>query len=101
MSPDLAEELHRARVQGRSAVMDRRVEAPPRGQHANAPHPTSEQASARLLLASWLRGARQGRGLSLADVTKVTKIQARTLEHIEAGRFDQLPADVFVRGFVR
>jgi hypothetical protein len=39
--------------------------------------------------------------MSLEDVAKVTKIQPRILERLEAGRPDGLPADVFVRGFVR
>jgi cytoskeleton protein RodZ len=83
-------------------VIERRTEPEAKGQAPQLASPASaEVAGARLLLASWLRGARQARGMSLADVTKVTKIQARTLEHLEHGRFDQLPADVFVRGFVR
>ncbi len=39
--------------------------------------------------------------MSVEDVAKVTKIQPRILERLEAGRFEGLPADVFVRGFVR
>ncbi|MBC7973577.1 MAG: helix-turn-helix domain-containing protein [Myxococcales bacterium] len=41
------------------------------------------------------------RGLSVEQVAKVTKIQPRILERLEAGRFEGLPAEVFVRGFVR
>lgn len=39
--------------------------------------------------------------MSLDDVARVTKIQPRILERLEAGKLDGLPADVFVRGFVR
>jgi hypothetical protein len=39
--------------------------------------------------------------MSLDDVAKVTKIQPRILERLEAGKLDGLPAEVFVRGFVR
>jgi hypothetical protein len=39
--------------------------------------------------------------MSLDDVARVTKIQPRILERLETGRFDGLPAEVFVRGFVR
>lgn len=39
--------------------------------------------------------------MSVEDVAKITKIQARILERLEAGKFDGLPAEVFVRGFVR
>src|SRR4051812_39444925 len=56
---------------------------------------------ARHSLALWLRAGRSHRGMSLDDVAKVTKIQPRILERLEAGQLDGLPADVFVRGFVR
>jgi hypothetical protein len=56
---------------------------------------------ARLSLALWLRQGRAQRGMSVEDVAKVTKIQPRILESLEAGKFERLPADVFVRGFVR
>lgn len=52
-------------------------------------------------LATWLREGRIERGLSVADVARTTKIQARILEEIEAGHAEELPADVFVRGFIR
>src|SRR6185503_3569889 len=38
---------------------------------------------------------------TLDDVARITKIQPRILEKLEAGQFEGLPADVFVRGFVR
>lgn len=50
---------------------------------------------------SRLKEERQRRELSLEDVARVTKIPVRSLEHLEAGRFDQLPGPVFVRGFLR
>lgn len=56
---------------------------------------------ARMSLALWLRAGRAQRSMSLEDVAKVTKIQVRILERLEAGRFDGLPAEVFVRGFLR
>src|SRR4051812_42470762 len=52
-------------------------------------------------LAVWLCAGRTRRGMSLDDVAKVTKIQPRILERLEAGKLEGLPADVFVRGFVR
>jgi cytoskeletal protein RodZ len=48
-----------------------------------------------------LRRAREKRQLSLRDVAGATKIPRSTLELIEAGNLDHLPADVFVRGFIR
>src|SRR5262245_1370802 len=52
-------------------------------------------------LALWLRAGRVQRGMSLDDVARVTKIQPRILERLEAGKLDGLPAEVFVRGFIR
>ncbi len=59
---------------------------------------------ARMSLAMWLRAGRSQRNMSLADVARITKIQVRILEKLEAGTIktgDGMPADVFVRGFVR
>ena len=56
---------------------------------------------ARMSFAVWLRAGRGERGLSLEDVAKITKIQVRILERLEGGKLEGLPADVFVRGFVR
>ncbi len=50
---------------------------------------------------SCLRRAREKRQLSLKEVAGATKIPRATLELIEAGNLDELPADVFVRGFIR
>jgi cytoskeletal protein RodZ len=55
----------------------------------------------RQTLAMWLRAGRVRRKLSLDDVARITKIQVRILEKLEMGQLDGLPADVFVRGFVR
>ena len=55
----------------------------------------------RMVFAAWLRAARQARNLTLAEVARTTKIQVRLLERLEAGNLDQLPAEVFVRGFIR
>src|SRR5262245_38587128 len=55
----------------------------------------------RMSLALWLRAGRAHRGLTLEDVSRVTKIQTRILERLEGGKPEGLPADVFVRGFVR
>ncbi len=49
----------------------------------------------------WLQNGRAAKGMSLDDVARVTKIQSRILERLEAGKLEGLPAEVFVRGFVR
>lgn len=72
-------------------------------------HPTNEDSSTpampasagRASLSAWLTAGRMARGLSREHVARVTRIQLRTLERLEEGRFDELPADVFVRGFIR
>ncbi len=48
-----------------------------------------------------LRQERVGRGLTIDDVARVTRISPRYLEAIEADHFDKLPGLVFVRNFVR
>jgi hypothetical protein len=55
----------------------------------------------RTSLALWLRAGRTSRRLTLDDVSRTTKINRRVLEKLESGQLDGLPADVFVRGFVR
>jgi cytoskeletal protein RodZ len=50
---------------------------------------------------SCLRRARELRQLSLRDVAGTTKIPRSTLEQIESSNIADLPADVFVRGFIR
>jgi hypothetical protein len=55
----------------------------------------------RLHFGGRLRDKREERHLSLGDLARLTKIPERSLERLEAGRFDELPAEVFVRGFVR
>ena len=55
----------------------------------------------RIDFGSRFKQEREARHLSLGDVARVTKIPERSLERLEGGRFDELPAEVFVRGFVR
>jgi hypothetical protein len=62
---------------------------------------TSHIGTAEMSLAMWLRNGRAQKNYSLDDVARITKIQSRILERLEAGRLDGLPAEVFVRGFVR
>ncbi len=57
--------------------------------------------ASRAALAAWLTAGRTVCGLTREHVARVTRIQQRTIERLEEGRFDELPADVFVRGFIR
>jgi len=47
------------------------------------------------------RKAREKKGISLDDVSNVTKISSRMLQAIEEEHFDQLPGGVFNKGFIR
>lgn len=48
-----------------------------------------------------LRDRRAARSLSLEKVTQMIKIRLPYLQALEEGNWDQLPAEVFVRGFIR
>lgn len=55
----------------------------------------------RRMLGSYLRKGREEAGLTLEAVARQTKVPSRTLEALEEERLGELPALVFVRGFVR
>lgn len=48
-----------------------------------------------------LKREREARGMTLSELSKVTRIPESALEHIENNEFDAFPAEVFVRGFLR
>ena len=52
-------------------------------------------------LGDLLHQTREAKGLSLAQVEETTRIRCRILEALEQGAYDQLPAPVFVKGFLR
>lgn len=58
-------------------------------------------AEHRAAFCEYLRASRARTTLSLDDIARETKIPRRSLERLETGRFEELPADVFVRGFLR
>jgi transcriptional regulator with XRE-family HTH domain len=47
-----------------------------------------------------LRQVRMARGVTLVQVSERTRISVRHLENIEGDRYDQLPATVYLRGFL-
>jgi len=51
-------------------------------------------------LGRYLRRQRERRGMNVAELSRVTRIPTASLEAIEADRFDELPGEVFVRGFL-
>ncbi len=54
-----------------------------------------------LTLGEKLKKIRSERRISLGEVSRVTKIQIKYLEYLEEGKFDKLPVDVYVRGFLK
>ncbi|OAQ20461.1 helix-turn-helix domain-containing protein [Thermosulfurimonas dismutans] len=53
------------------------------------------------LLGQYLREAREMRGLSLEEVAQETKINKVFLEALENEDWDSLPAEIYVRGYLR
>lgn len=77
------------------------AEAVPPPVEARAPEPA---AASRFLpepvTGESLKRAREERRVSLREIATVTKIGVRFLEYIEADRHGDLPAPVYIRGFV-
>ncbi|MBI1976453.1 MAG: helix-turn-helix domain-containing protein [Candidatus Omnitrophica bacterium] len=48
-----------------------------------------------------LKETREAKGLSLEDVSVATKINSRVLGDIESGAFEKLPAEVYVKSFLK
>ncbi|NCJ08168.1 DUF4115 domain-containing protein [Synechococcales cyanobacterium C] len=65
--------------------------------------PEFEQEQSRKLadIGAELRRAREQQGKSLEDIAAKTLIQQRMLKAIEAGKLEQLPEPVYVKGFIR
>jgi cytoskeletal protein RodZ len=54
-----------------------------------------------LTLGERMKKMRDERRLSLGEISKSTKIQVKYLEYMEDGLYAKLPADVYVKGFLR
>jgi len=54
-----------------------------------------------LTLGEKLKKLRTEFRMSLNEISKATRIQVKYLEYIENGQYEKLPADVYVRGFLR
>jgi cytoskeleton protein RodZ len=48
-----------------------------------------------------LRALREARGGSVEDMARATRVGSNQIEALEADRFEELPASVFVKGFIR
>jgi cytoskeletal protein RodZ len=51
-------------------------------------------------IGTYLRKQREARGMTLAELSRATKIKESSLIALEAAKFDSLPARVFVVGWV-
>jgi cytoskeletal protein RodZ len=49
----------------------------------------------------FLRRQRQEKRLSVEEISRATRVPTTSVERIEADRFDELPGEVFVRGFLK
>jgi len=49
----------------------------------------------------YLRGLREAKGVSLDDISRSTRVGRRHLEALESDQLEDLPARVFVKGFIR
>jgi cytoskeletal protein RodZ len=49
----------------------------------------------------YLKRHREARRMSLEEVARATRVPIASMERIESGQFDELPGEVFVRGFLK
>jgi cytoskeletal protein RodZ len=49
----------------------------------------------------YLRKHREAKRMSIEEVSRSTRVPASSVERIEADQFDELPGEVFVRGFLK
>jgi len=52
-------------------------------------------------IGTYLRQTRESRNMSVAEVSRATRIPSSAIERIEADHFDDLPGEVFTRGFLK
>jgi cytoskeletal protein RodZ len=52
-------------------------------------------------IGQYLRKHREGLAMSVEEVSRATRIPVGNLERLENDQFDDLPGEVFVRGFLR
>lgn len=73
----------------------------PASSGAASSRPQPKHGWSRERFCEYLRAQRERASLSIDDIARVTKIPERSLRQLEEGKFEELPADVFVRGFLR
>ena len=63
--------------------------------------PSTSQEPMNETVGNTLRRERERRGTTITELSRLTRIPAASLDAIEDGRFDELPGEVFVRGFLK
>jgi cytoskeletal protein RodZ len=63
--------------------------------------PTTSTEPMNETLGSSLRRERERHGTSITELSRLTRIPQTSLDAIESDRFDELPGEVFVRGFLK
>ncbi len=91
----------------KAAVAERAEEAvhelpiPPRAGEVQVEHGPPVDVPVQPQFGLTLKRARERKGLSIHDLAALTRISARWIAALEQERFEQLPATVFVVGYVR
>lgn len=90
----------------RSSNVASRGRVPPKSAVRSPIRDTSRSLSAlksdvALTIGARLRHERELRSMSLEEIARATRIPLVSLERLEADRFDDLPGEVFVRGFLK
>ena len=52
-------------------------------------------------IGNYLKRQREAKAMSLAELSRATRIPSASLEALESDHFDDLPGEVFVRGFLQ
>ncbi len=52
-------------------------------------------------IGTFLRRTREDRSISIGEVARATRIPVQAIERMEADHFDDLPGEVFTRGFLK
>jgi cytoskeletal protein RodZ len=50
---------------------------------------------------NFLRHQREAKGMSIEEVARATRVPMASVERLESDQFDELPGEVFVRGFMK
>lgn len=67
----------------------------------NNPNAPAREQDTEAAIGEQLRNQRKAHGISLVEVAEHTKIGKRYLEALEEGRFDVVPCETYIRGFLR